>query len=152
MIKGVIIKELVTYSDERGFFREVIRGTDGFFSEGFGQCSHSLVYAGVVKAWHYHNTQTQWTYAACGLLKVALHDCRPDSPTFRETMEFLIGENQVAQVYCMPPGVAHGYRCISGPAHVFYITSGVYDLEDEGRKAHDDPEIGYDWLKGPMIK
>ena len=152
MIEGVFLKELVTYSDERGFFREVIRSTDGFFSEGFGQCSHSLVYTGVVKAWHYHKIQTQWTYVACGLLKVALHDCRPDSPTFCETMEFLIGENQVAQVYCMPPGVAHGYRCISGPAHVFYITSGVYDLEDEGRKAHDDLEIGYDWLKGPMIK
>ena len=39
MIAGVEIKELVTRPDERGFFREVIRKTDPFFAEGFGQWS-----------------------------------------------------------------------------------------------------------------
>jgi dTDP-4-dehydrorhamnose 3,5-epimerase len=39
-----------------------------------------------------------------------------------------------------------------GPAHLFYITSRVYDPDDEGRIAHDDPRIGYDWAKGPAIK
>ena len=34
MIEGVEIKELVTHADERGFFREMIRVTDGFFGEG----------------------------------------------------------------------------------------------------------------------
>ncbi len=152
MIDGVVIKQLVTHTDERGFFREVIRTTDEFFGEGFGQFSHSLVYAGVVKAWHFHRVQTQWTYVACGVLKVALHDCRPDSPTYRQTMEFLIGDNQPAQVYSLPAGVAHGYRCLSGPAHVLYVTSGVYDATDEGRLAHDEVDIGYDWTKGPAIK
>jgi dTDP-4-dehydrorhamnose 3,5-epimerase-like enzyme len=28
MIEGVEIKELVTHSDERGFFREITRGTE----------------------------------------------------------------------------------------------------------------------------
>jgi dTDP-4-dehydrorhamnose 3,5-epimerase len=148
MISGVVFKDLVTHTDERGFFREIIRVNDDFFAEGFGQWSHSLVYPGVVKAWHTHKIQTQWTYVACGLLKVALHDCRPDSPTYRKTMEFLVGDNQRAYVYCFPPGVAHGYRCINGPAHVFYMTSGVYDLSEEGRIPHDDPTIRYDWLKG----
>jgi dTDP-4-dehydrorhamnose 3,5-epimerase len=152
MISGVVFKDLVTHTDERGFFREIIRVTDAFFAEGFGQWSHSLVYPGVVKAWHTHKIQTQWTYVACGLLKVALHDCRPDSPTYRETMEFLAGDNQPACVYRFPAGVAHGYRCINGPAHVFYLTSGVYDPLEEGRIPHDDPAIGFDWLTGPKIK
>ena len=151
MIDGVFIKELVTHVDERGFFREIIRVNDECFKEGFGQWSHSLVYPGIVKAWHAHKMQTQWTYVACGLLKVALHDNRPYSITYHETMEFLIGDNQTVRVYCFPPGVAHGYLCIGGPAHVFYVTSGVYDLSDEVRIPHDDPTIGYDWLKGPAI-
>ena len=152
MIDGVAIKELSTHADERGFFREIIRVTDESFTAGFGQLSHSLVYPGVIKAWHAHRQQTQWTYIARGLLKVALHDGRSESPTYRQTMEFLFGDNQPAQVYCFPPGVAHGYRCIDGPAHVIYVTSGVYDLSDEVRMSHDDPSIGYDWLKGLEVK
>jgi dTDP-4-dehydrorhamnose 3,5-epimerase len=152
MIEGVIIKELVTHADKRGFFREIIRVTDDFFAEGFGQLSHSLVHPGVIKAWHAHRQQSQWTYVACGLLKVALHDGRPESLTYRQTMEFLVGDNQPARVYLFPPGVVHGYRCVSGPAHVIYVTSGVYDLSDEVRLSHDDPSIGYDWPKDPTIK
>ena len=152
MIEGVTVKNLVTHSDERGFFREIIRVSDDFFAVGFGQLSHSLVYPGVIKAWHAHYRQTQWTYIACGLIKVALHDGRSESPTYRQTMEILVGDNQPGQVYCFPPGVVHGYRCIGGPAHIIYVTSGVYDLTDEIRMPHDDPSIGYDWLKGLTIK
>ncbi len=152
MIDGVICKELVTHADERGFFRELIRNPDDFFSAGFGQLSHSLVYPGVIKAWHAHKVQTQWTYVATGLLQIVLHDRRPTSRTYRETMDFLSGDNQMAFVYCLPPGVAHGYRCIHGPAHVFYLTSGVYDLSDEERIPHDDASIGYDWMRSTPIK
>jgi dTDP-4-dehydrorhamnose 3,5-epimerase len=151
MIEGVVFKELITHTDERGFFRELIRVTDDFFVDGFGQLSHSLVYTGIVKAWHAHTEQTQWTHVICGLLKVVLHDSRPGSPTFRQQMEFLAGDNQKALVYSFPPGVIHGYRCINGPAHVIYVTSGVYDLQDEIRISHDDAMIGYDWLNGTLI-
>jgi dTDP-4-dehydrorhamnose 3,5-epimerase len=136
---------LITHTDERGFFREIIRSNDDFFKEGFGQMSHSLVYTGVIKAWHLHKKQTQWNYVVSGLLKVALHDTRKHSPTVNKKMEFLIGDNQTARVYSFPPGVAHGYRCLNGPMHIIYVTSGTYDLSDEIRIAHDDPLIGYDW-------
>jgi dTDP-4-dehydrorhamnose 3,5-epimerase len=67
-------------------------------------------------------------------------------------MEFLTGENQKPIVYSFPPGVAHGYRCIAGPMHIIYITSGVYDLGDEVKIPHNDPDIGYDWQRPPQIK
>lgn len=152
MIEGVEFKALVTHTDERGFFRELIRGTDTFFGEGFGQLSHSLVHTGIAKAWHLHKVQAQWTYVMCGVLKVALHDCRKDSPTYRETQEFLIGDHHPPSIYRLPPGVAHGYRCLSGPAQVLYVTSGVYDPSDEVRLSHDDAEIAYDWTKSPLIR
>ena len=152
MIQGVLLKDLVTHTDERGFFREILRVTDDFFSEGFGQWSHSLMYTGVVKAWHIHEKQVDWWYVAAGVLKVALHDTRPDSSSHQETMELFMGENQQARVLRIPPGVAHGCKCISGPAHLFYITSNVYDPVDEGRISHNDQTIGYDWVIGPSIK
>ena len=145
MIEGVICKELITHRDDRGFFRELIRVTDDFFSAGFGQLSHSLVHPGVIKAWHAHHFQSQWTYVAIGLLQVVLHDNRPDSATFGEIIEFLSGDDQPVVVYGFPPGVVHGYRCVRGPAHVFYVTSGVYDLTDEWRIPQDDPSIAFNW-------
>lgn len=151
MIEGVVFKELFTYPDERGFFREIIRATDDFFKEGFGQFSHSLVYSGVAKAWHIHKRQVDWWYVATGVLKVVLYDGREDSSTHGEILEFLMGDNQPGRVLRVPPGVAHGCKAISGPVHLFYVTSQTYDPSDEGRIPHDDPIIGYDWTGGPAV-
>jgi len=151
-IAGVEIKDLVTNTDERGFFREIIRSTDGFFGEGFGQLSHSLMYHGVGKAWHIHQTQIDWWYVPIGALKVALYDTRPASPTHGVTMELFMGESYAAKVLKIPPGVAHGCRALAGVNHLFYVTSNTYDPAEEGRIAHDDATIGYDWTAGPAIK
>ncbi len=152
MIDGVFIKKLVTHTDERGFFREIIRVTDDFFGEGFGQWSVSQIHTGVIKAWHIHKKQVDWWYVHSGVVKVALYDTRRDSPTHKELMELLMGDNQPVQVLRIPLGVAHGCKCISGPANLFYITSNIYDPDDEFRITFDDPDIGFDWLKRSDIK
>lgn len=152
MIEGVAVKSLVTHSDERGFFREVIRVTDDFFREGFGQWSHSVIYQGAAKAWHVHERQIDWWYVASGVLKVALYDGRRGSTTHGLTQEFILGDCQPAIALKVPAGVAHGCRAISGPVHLFYVTSQVYDPTDEGRIPHGDSTIGYDWTAGPPIK
>jgi len=152
MIDGVEIKDLATYSDERGFFRELIRKTDDFFNEGFGQLSHSCMYPGVAKAWHIHQYQIDWWYVPIGNLKLALFDKRPNSPTRGELQTIFMGENYPARVVKIPPGVAHGCRALGGVTHLFYVTSSPYDPADEGRIPHDDKAIGYDWLAGPEIK
>ncbi len=151
-IDGVELKPLVTHADERGFFREVIRVTDDFFGEGFGQWSHSLMFPGVAKAWHIHPHQIDWWYVPIGTLKVALHDKREGSPTYGETMELFLGENAAPAVLKIPAGVAHGCKAIGGVTHLFYVTSRTYDPKEEGRIPHDDPTIGYDWVAGPTIK
>jgi dTDP-4-dehydrorhamnose 3,5-epimerase len=152
MIEGVVTRDLKTLTDTRGFFREIIRVTDGDFTEGFAQWSHSMMYTGVIKAWHFHRVQVDWWYVGSGVILVALHDTRTESPTYRRTMDLLMGDNQPARVLRIPPGVAHGCKCLNGPAHLFYITSRVYDPAEEGRIPHDDMEIGYDWTRIPIIK
>ena len=152
MIDGVEIKELTTHSDERGFFREIIRVTDGFFSEGFGQFSHSMMFPGVIKAWHIHKTQVDWWFVPIGNIKVGLYDNRNDSPTKGETQVVFLGENYGAKVLRIPPGVAHGCKVIGDTTHLFYITSKTYDPDEEGRIAYNDAKIGFDWEAGPEIK
>jgi len=150
MIQGVAIKELTTHADERGFFRELIRRTDPFFQEGFGQLSHSLMYPGSGKAWHYHPHQIDWWYVI-GALKVALYDLRSDSPTHGRLQELFLGDPFGAQIVKIPPMVAHGCRALER-THLIYVTSSTYDPAEEGRLPHDDPKIGYDWTAGPPIK
>ena len=152
LIDGVLIKEIKTNSDDRGYFREIIRSSDEIFEEGFGQCSHSVVFQGITKAWHLHKYQYQWTYVASGTLKVVLYDTRSESPTYNLKNELLVGGTYKPIVYLIPPGVAHGYRCLSGPAHVFYLTSGEYDLSDEIRIPYNDLSINFDWSRDIEIK
>ena len=152
MIDGVEIKELKTFYDDRGFFREIIRVIDDFFAQGFGQWSHSFMFDNVIKAWHYHKIQTDWWYVATGVMRVGLYDLREGSSTYKKTMDFLMGDHQSAKVVMIPPGVAHGCKTVQGPVNLFYITSHVYNPDDEIRIPFDDPEIDFDWFKGPTIK
>ncbi len=152
MIDGIMIKELVTHSDQRGFFREILRDTDELFPESFGQLSHSYMFDGVIKAWHYHNIQTDFWYVCSGVLRVGLCDMRKTSPTYMQTMDFLMGDLQAAQIVKIPPGVAHGCKTIQGPVNLFYLMSHEYNPEDEYRIPYDDEHIDFDWLKGPEIK
>lgn len=147
-IDGVVVKQLVTHPDERGFFREIVRETDGFFA-GFGQWSHSVMYPGITKAWHIHKKQTDFWYVI-GAVKVALYDTREGSPTHGNLMELVMGDHNPTCLK-IPPGVAHGCRALQ-LSHLLYVTSKVYDPDDEGRIPHDDPSIGYDWTAGPAIK
>jgi dTDP-4-dehydrorhamnose 3,5-epimerase len=152
MIEGVVLKELETFNDDRGFFRELIRSTDDSFREGFGQWSHSLMFDGVIKAWHFHRIQTDWWYIVSGVLRVGLCDLREESDTYKQTMDFLMGDLQPARVLKVPPGIAHGCKTVQGPVHLFYVTSHVYNPDDEIRMPYNDPQIDFDWLRGPAIK
>jgi dTDP-4-dehydrorhamnose 3,5-epimerase len=152
MIEGVVLKELETFNDDRGFFRELIRSTDDSFREGFGQWSHSLMFDGVIKAWHLHRIQTDWWYIVSGVLRVGLCDLREASDTYKKTMDFLMGDLQPARVLKIPPGIAHGCKTVQGPMHLFYLTSHVYNPDDEIRIPYNDSGIDFDWLRGPDIK
>lgn len=150
MIEGVQLKELKTYRDERGYFREIIRVTDDFFVEGFGQWSMSLMVQDTIKAWHIHQIQTDFWVVPQGIVKAALYDNRPGSPTYEKIQEFILGDHQTPVVLKIPPGVAHGCKVLQGPAMLMYITSKVYNPDDEGRIPYN--ALGYDWLKGAEIK
>jgi dTDP-4-dehydrorhamnose 3,5-epimerase len=67
-------------------------------------------------------------------------------------MDFLMGDLQPARVLKIPPGIAHGYKTVQGPVHIFYLTSHVYNPDDEIRIPYNDPEIDFDWIAGPSIK
>lgn len=149
-IDGVVIKTLKSFPDNRGFFRELIRFNDDFFSEGFAQWSHSKMAYNTVKAWHYHNLQVDWWYIAVGVCKVILIDYREESLTYKSRMEFKLGDadldfEALTAVVKIPCGVLHSCKVLTDSADLFYITSKTYNPDDEGRIPFNSPEIGYNW-------
>lgn len=154
-INGVMAKALKTFPDDRGFFREVVRDSEGVFQDGrFAQWSHSKMTKDVVKAWHFHHKQTDWWYLALGLAEVVLYDNREESSTFQNMMRFKLGESASTRehkagdehyIVRIPPGVLHGLKILSETAHLFYITSEHYDPEDEGRIPYNSPQIPHQW-------
>lgn len=151
IIEGVIVKELKSHPDPRGYFREVVRVTDPFFGQGaFGQWSHSKMAKDVVKAWHYHHVQTDWWYCPIGKIQTVLFDNRPESPTYKLKMVIEMGDSTEfpgAREVCVkiPPGVLHGCKVLSAQAHLFYITSEIYNPSDEGRFPYNSQLVGHDW-------
>lgn len=152
MIDGVVIKDLVIHSDERGYFAEIIRKSEKKFDVEFAQLSYSMGFQGVSKAWHLHKKQTDWTCAIIGDIKFVMYDTRKEKKTFKQIIEVYMGETKGRKLIKIPPGVAHGYKIINGPAFVIYLTNREYDPTDELRIPHDDSTIGYDWVSGPAIK
>ncbi|MCC7209970.1 MAG: dTDP-4-dehydrorhamnose 3,5-epimerase family protein [Anaerolineae bacterium] len=145
-IHDVVIKPLVTHSDDRGYFREILRDDDGLLRR-FGQTSFTKTYPGVIKAFHWHRDQDDVWYVADGMARVVLYDRRPGSPTCGQTQVVYAGEDNPV-VILIPAGIAHGYQVIGNkPVLLFYHVTKAYDPRepDEQRIAFDDPAIGFDW-------
>ncbi len=111
---------------------EMWRSDDPDFQK-FGQCYVTMVYPGVVKAWHYHKKQTDHFVCVGGMAKVVLHDRREGSPTFGETNEFVIGWQRQRMVI-IPKGVYHGFTPVgTEPAMIVNIPTEVYVYDEPGR-------------------
>ncbi len=71
MISGVKIKDLKFIPDERGRLMEILRSDEEIFQK-FGQIYMTTNYPGVVKAWHYHQKQTDNICCLKGMIKIVL--------------------------------------------------------------------------------
>lgn len=148
LIAGVTVESFPTFADDRGHFLEVMRAGQGLHSEFSAettQVSTVLSYPGTIKAFHYHVHQTDLWVPAQGMFQVALVDLRVESKSFGWCNTMYVGVLRPWKIL-IPPGVGHGYKIIGTQSGVMvYVTDRFYNPKDEGRIAHNEPGIGYDW-------
>jgi dTDP-4-dehydrorhamnose 3,5-epimerase len=137
LIEGVRVFPLEKHLDERGYFMEIARNSH---IPQFGQWSISYMHTGVIKAWHLHHIQTDYWFVPCGSIRAVL-------AANGQINEFFMGDCYNPKLLKIPPGVAHGLKVLQGPAMLCYITSEVYNPDDERRLPYNDWTIGYDWHK-----
>ena len=101
------------FVDERGWLAEIFRHDE--LPEWFRpeMAYVSVTNPGVLRGPHEHVDQADlFCWVGPGDFKVTLWDNRPDSPTYRNRMELVMGVNNPGSAI-IPKGVVHCYRCIS---------------------------------------
>ena len=144
MIDGVQIHPLRQIPDERGKIMHMLKATDPHF-ERFGEIYFSVVYPGVIKAWHRHSRMTLNYAVVSGMIKLVLHDDRPESPSHSQVQEIFMGEAN----YCLvriPPMVWNGFKGIgTAPAIVANCATIPHDPSEIERLDPVSSSIPYDW-------
>lgn len=144
MIEGVKIIPKRQILDERGGIYHFLRNDDPHFQQ-FGEVYFSLVYPGVIKAWHIHKIMTLNYVVPVGRVKFVLYDDRPESPTRGEIMELFLGEGNY-QLVQVPPLVWNGFKGIGvGPALVANCATIPHDPTEIERMDPFDNPIPYKW-------
>jgi dTDP-4-dehydrorhamnose 3,5-epimerase len=130
MIKGVFIKKLKKYTDDRGYLMEIFRRDENNFPPLMSYISSTN--PNVVRGPHEHENQTDFfVFPGPGNFKLYLWDRRKDSETYKEYQEIEVGENNPCSVM-VPPGVVHGYKCISEiPAWSINLPDQLYKGENK---------------------
>lgn len=141
MLKGIRIKPISRYPDERGFFTEVMRKDwkDLFAEDTIAQANLSFTYPNIIRAWHRHlKGQTDYFLALKGLIKI----CAFDEKT--EEINEIISSGLDLQVVRMPGHYWHGFKALGNePALLLYFTTNLYDPAnpDEERRPWNDPTL-----------
>ncbi len=144
MIDGVRVYPLAQIPDERGKIMRMLRADDPHF-ERFGEVYFSVVYPGVVKGWHLHRRMGLNYAVPKGMVKLALYDERPGSPTRGKVQELFIGEANYVLVR-IPPGVWNGFKGVGvEPAIVVNCATEPHDPGEIERLDPFQNHIPYDW-------
>ncbi len=87
----------------------------------------SVTLPGKTRGPHEHIQQSDlFVFMGPGTFKLYLWDNRKNSPTYQEKMELEGGEDNPLAVI-VPPGVVHGYKCISdNPAWCINLPDKLY--------------------------
>jgi len=109
-IKDVIVRRLQRFNDSRGWLTELFRH-DELPAEFFPVMAYiSSTKPGVARGPHEHTDQADlFCFLGPSNFKLNMWDNRPDSPTYRNVMTLVVGEDD-PHVIVVPKGVVHAYQ------------------------------------------
>jgi len=145
-LSGLLQIQRPIYSDERGFFHEVVRldELNSLIKQTFEvrQVNSSRSAKGVLRGLH----AERWNkivWVARGRAFSAIVDIRPDSPTFGRYVTFELSEENGLALY-LPEGFANSVYAYTEIDYI-YLVSKTYDGSDTSAIAWDDPDLAIPW-------
>ena len=147
-IDGVKIINIRRFNDEGGSLTELGRLTAGVLDGDefltVAQINYSEMDAGVIKAFHIHEKQTDiWYVPATDKMVLVLVDQRSESATSGMKMKLLLGDCK-SQLVLIPPGVAHGCKNPSSQrSRIIYFVSQKFS---PGVSECDEKRLPWDFF------
>lgn len=148
-IEGVVVVDVKSYGDARGYFAETYKKTDfiaGGIDVEFVQDNQSGSTKGVLRGLHFqiNHPQSKLVRVVSGEVFDVAVDLREGSPTFGKWEGVILSAENRRQLF-IPRGFAHGYLVLSEKAEFVYKCDEVYHPNDEGGLMWNDPAIGIAW-------
>ena len=143
------------FTDHRGVF---VRQWDATVWEDAGigpfvQDNVSVSKTGVLRGLHFQlkSPQGKLVTVHTGKIYDVAVDIRLDSSTYGHWVGVVLRAGDHQQLW-VPPGFAHGFFAMEGPATVHYRCTTIYDPEDQHGIRWDDPSLAIDWpTKTPLL-
>lgn len=152
LIDGVQIVHLQAFGDPRGRFMETFR-KEWFPQRSWDniQNNRSDSQKGVLRGFHYHHHQVDYWYVLRGMVRAAMVDLRPSSPTYMATQLVEMGEENEVGLF-IPIGVGHGFVALTDVTLTYVVDNYYNGGKDENGVAWNDPQIGLDWgVSNPLV-
>lgn len=149
-IAGAFAVSLPTGLDERGRGVELfhVGRWEDLIGREFGVAQTSLLHnnKGTLRGLHLAEGGLQSKLITCvsGQIWDVLVDFRPDSPSHGIHAVIEMSGTDPTSVFC-PPGVAHGFVCMSNDALVTLTVDVPFESVPERAIAAFDPELGISW-------
>lgn len=148
-IKGVIIVDVKSYGDERGYFMETYKKPDfvaGGIDVDFVQDNQSSSTKGVLRGLHFqiNHPQSKLVRVVSGEVFDVVVDLREGSPTYGKWEGVVLSAENKRQFF-IPRGFAHGFLVLSETAEFCYKCDDIYHPNDEGGLMWNDPAVGIEW-------
>lgn len=148
-IEGVIIVDVKSYGDERGYFMETYKKPDfvaGGIDVDFVQDNQSSSTKGVLRGLHFqiNHPQSKLVRVVSGEVFDVAVDLREGSPTYGKWEGVILSAENKRQFF-IPRGFAHGFLVLSETAEFCYKCDDIYHPNDEGGLMWNDPAVGIEW-------
>lgn len=150
-IPGALLLHEHRHADERGAFTRVAQFPK-LRAFGFACDQAELSYAhnataGTIRGMHYQvapHAETKLIWCVSGAAFDVIVDLRRESAERgRWTAIELTASDSVALL--VPPGVAHGYQCLTDNTTLMYLISAAYHPLSARAFRWDDPTVGIAW-------
>ena len=148
-IEGVIVVDVKSYGDDRGYFMETYKKPDfvaGGIDVDFVQDNQSSSVKGVLRGLHFqiNHPQSKLVRVVSGEVFDVAVDLREGSPTYGKWEGAILSAENKRQFF-IPRGFAHGFLVLSDTAEFCYKCDDIYHPNDEGGLMWNDPAIGIVW-------
>lgn len=148
-IEGVIIVDVRSHGDDRGYFMETYKQPDfikGGIDVDFVQDNQSLSTRGVLRGLHFQidHPQSKLVRVVSGKVFDVAVDLRKGSSTYGKWEGVILSAENKRQFF-IPQGFAHGFLVLSDAAEFCYKCDDIYHPNDEGGLMWNDPAIGIEW-------